>query len=158
MRNNGVKRKYVVFQLTRDLDHLNWWQRILWTAYLRFARWCYARGLPTVVAPDGARIELQAVCSTEPIANAICATLPIGFVKDAPVDVSLPQSNVVFGGNRFPYSDAAAMYRSNGKQEIHVVCPVSGDTCRQYDTIKHKDLARVVEEVDKLRQIQSSVA
>jgi hypothetical protein len=140
-----VKNNYAAFDLTRDTKHLNWWQRFLfWQVYLRFARWCHAHGLPTVVAPDGTRLVLQSICTNEATAKAICgACSSAAFYKKGPVDVSLPQAEVVFGGNQFPYSDAEQMYRQQGQSEFPVVCPFTERLCRPHEDLKYGDLEQI---------------
>jgi len=146
--NGNLRIEFPVFNLTRDTSHLSRWQRLLfWKIFLPFARWCYAKGLPVIVAPDGTRLVLQSICTSEATANAICASLgELAFYKKGPVDVNLPPGEVVFGGNRFPYSDAAQMYRTNGDREIPVMCPWMGEPCRPHDALKK---GGALDDVDK---------
>jgi hypothetical protein len=150
-----IKNNYAAFDLTRDTKHLNWWQSLLfWKVYLPFAKKCYAWGLPTVVAPDGTRLVLQSICTNEATARAIvAATGPLAFFKRGPVDVSLPKGEVVFGGNQFPYSDAAGMYRRNGQSEIPVVCPHTQTLCRPHDDLKRSELENLYQKTKELAEL-----
>jgi hypothetical protein len=152
----AIKYQSPVFQTTRDVSHLNWWRRqLFWHVYVPFARFCHLLGLPTVVAPDGARIEIQTIASSEAVAMANVATLGENafYIRHVPTDVMLPTSNVVFGGNRAPMSDAAPIYEQAGRrrESTLVLCPHTGDFCRPHESLK-RSVTEVAAEMTKVTQ------
>jgi hypothetical protein len=149
-----IKTQAVVFQTTRDLKHLSAWQRGLWYVWFQFSLLCYWLGLPTLVAKDGARLELQAVCTSDAVAQSIMFALGDGaFWKTGPVDMSLPRSNVVFGGDHYPLSEASKMYERRGRREVAILCPISETPCTQHESITRRDLLVVH---DKLKTLATS--
>jgi hypothetical protein len=139
-----IKSNYPVFLRTRDLSHLNYWQQRLWWLWFQFSIFCAWAGLPSQVAPDGTRIVLQAVASTEAVAKAICLQLgPDAFYKAAPVDASLPVGEVIFGGNQMPSNNNSQLLHDIGKREIPVVCPWTHEKCKPHDTVNRIDLEKL---------------
>jgi hypothetical protein len=136
-----IKSNYPVFLRTRDLRHLSYWQQGLWWLWFKFSVFCAWAGLPSQVAPDGTRIVLQAVATTEATAKAICFQLGSdAFYKAAPVDASLPIGESIFGGNQMPANDNAQLLYSISKREIHTVCPWTHEVCRQNEIAIRADL------------------
>lgn len=152
----AIKYQSPVFQTTRDVSHLNWWKRrLFWQVYVPFARFCHLFGLPTVVAPDGARIEIQTIASSESVAMANVAMLGENafYVRHVPTDVMLPKSNVVFGGQRAPMSNAASVYEKAGRREnTLVLCPHTGDFCRPHDSVKRSVIDGVAAEMAQVNK------
>jgi len=144
-----VEVEYPVFRLVRDTGHLSYWQSVLfWKVYRPFAHWCHRRGLPTIVDKDGARLVLQSVATTESRARAMCGALgddeSPAFYKDAPVDVSLPKGEVVFGGNKYPYYYIG---KAADQNEIPVVCPFTHEMCQQHETISRSRITKLHQQI-----------
>jgi len=134
-----VRYEWAVFQ-RRPLTSLPRWKQWLARRVYKLLDWQTADGE-----------EKQAICTSEAVAKAICAAGgPNWFYHRLPVNVSLPAETCKLDGVRFPYSEAAQFYEGNGKKKLEVLCPITGEVCRQHETIKRDDLIRVAQEVDKL--------
>ncbi len=145
MNSNGnghVAYLKPVFHPTRDIRHLTWWQMLLWPVFVEVLRLGFRLGLPVLIDRNGARLEVDAIAETDSIASAIVASIgPEAFyVPNVPKNVRLPKSNVIFGGQRAPYSPIAELYETAGKHEIAVVCPLTRGLCTNHETIPIEDV------------------
>lgn len=95
-----------------DLATLTWWQRALFRTYLRFATWCFNRGLPIVEGPRQfecgecghhthvphvAWKEIVTIARTRERALEICGEGTRRFIDRIPVDIPLPDKSVRTG-------------------------------------------------------------
>lgn len=150
-----IKNEFPVFRLTRDTRHLVWWKsRLFWLVYMPFARLCYKLGLPTIIDNDGVRLELQCIATTRAVANAFCGVLGTtqepAFYVPAPVDVTVPKSNVRYQGNVFPFAEKAEIYSEHARQESPVLCPHTGALCRPHEGLKRSDVVKLYDQASNL--------
>lgn len=106
-----------------------------------------------MVAPNGARVDIQCVAETDAVASAVVAAIgPSAFyIPRVPRNVTLPVQAVVFGGARAPYSPVASLFETVGRRkDVAVVCPTSGELCHPHESLKFSQVEKVYHKVKAL--------